>query len=235
MNGPDRAPGTERSEEEPGGARPDTSGPAAAGGGSWQLPVQALWLLALPALAAAVWLRRRLVLARRARRMHGPARSRAALDTWVYLERLCQGAAPPPARLRELAEKAKFSNHVLTPEELGALTEYAGQCAARQGERERAAAPFLGKNGSYACIDRKKKGEGFGMEHEQIAAQVKKLTGKNNDAAYAALCTLEAESEASAAVCVLWDAFAAMLDDKRTYVRMRGMVLLACNAQWAGP
>ena len=25
------------------------------------------------------------------------------------------------------------------------------------------------------------------MEHEQIAAQVKKLTGKNNDAAYAAL------------------------------------------------
>ena len=26
------------------------------------------------------------------------------------------------------------------------------------------------------------------MEHEQIAAQVKKLTGKNNDAAYAALC-----------------------------------------------
>lgn len=27
----------------------------------------------------------------------------------------------------------------------------------------------------------------------------------------------------------------AMLDDKRTYVRMRGMVLLACNAQWAGP
>ena len=33
------------------------------------------------------------------------------------------------------------------------------------------------------CTDRKKKGEGFGMEHEQIAAQVKKLTGKNNDAA----------------------------------------------------
>ncbi|MFR9160766.1 MAG: hypothetical protein ACLVJ8_10410 [Ruthenibacterium lactatiformans] len=119
MNGPDRAPGTERSEEEPGGARPDTSGPAAAGADSWQLPVQALWLLALPALAAAVWLRRRLVLARRARRMQGPARSRAALDTWVYLERLCRGAAPPPARLRELAEKAKFSNHVLTPEELG--------------------------------------------------------------------------------------------------------------------
>ncbi|MFQ7725493.1 MAG: hypothetical protein ACLRI7_03515 [Ruthenibacterium lactatiformans] len=58
------------------------------------------------------------------------------------------------------------------------------------------------------------------MEHEQIAAQVKKLTGKNNDAAYAALCTLEAESEASAAVCAFWDAFAAMLDDKRTYVRM---------------
>lgn len=54
------------------------------------------------------------------------------------------------------------------------------------------------------------------MEHEQIAAQVKKLTGKNNDAAYAALCTLEAESEASAAVCAFWDAFAAMLDDKRT-------------------
>ena len=51
----------------------------------------------------------------------------------------------------------------------------------------------------------------------------------------AALCTLEAESEASAAVLCLWDAFAAMLDDKRTYVRMRGMVLLACNAQWAGP
>ncbi len=139
VNGPDRAPGTERSEEEPGGARPDTSGPAAAGADSWQLPVQALWLLALPALAAAVWLRRRLVLARRARRMQGPARSRAALDTWVYLERLCRGAAPPPARLRELAEKAKFSNHVLTPEELGALTEYAGQCAAR---REKESGPL---------------------------------------------------------------------------------------------
>lgn len=95
--------------------------------------------LALPALAAAVWLRRRLVLARRARRMQGPARSRAALDTWVYLERLCRGAAPPPARLRELAEKAKFSNHVLTPEELGALTEYAGQCAAR---REKESGPL---------------------------------------------------------------------------------------------
>ena len=101
--------------------------------------MQALWLLALPALAAAVWLRRRLVLARRARRMQGPARSRAALDTWVYLERLCRGAAPPPARLRELAEKAKFSNHVLTPEELGALTEYAGQCAAR---REKESGPL---------------------------------------------------------------------------------------------
>lgn len=163
--------------------------------------------------------------------MQGPARSRAALDTWVYLERLCRGAAPPPARLRELAEKAKFSNHVLTPEELGALTEYAGQCAARR-EKESGPLRRFGKNGSYACTDRKKKGEGFGMEHEQIAAQVKKLTGKNNDAAYAALCTLEAESEASAAVCVFWDAFAAMLDDKRTYVRMRGMVLLACNAQW---
>lgn len=50
VNGPDRAPGTERSEEEPGGARPDTSGPAAAGADSWQLPVQALWLLALPAI-----------------------------------------------------------------------------------------------------------------------------------------------------------------------------------------
>ena len=68
-----------------------------------------------------------------------PARSRAALDTWVYLERLCRGAAPPPARLRELAEKAKFSNHVLTPEELGALTEYAGQCAAR---REKESGPL---------------------------------------------------------------------------------------------
>jgi hypothetical protein len=107
---------------------------------------------------------------------------------------------------------------------------------ARPDGRKRAGrCAVFGKNGSYACIDRKKKGEGFGMEHEQIAAQVKKLTGKNNDAAYAALCTLEAESEASAAVCVFWDAFAAMLDDKRTYVRMRGMVLLACNAQWAGP
>ena len=56
------------------------------------------------------------------------------------------------------------------------------------------------------------------MEHEQIAAQVKKLTGKNNDAAYAALCTLEAESEASAAVCVFWDAFAAMLEIGRAHV-----------------
>lgn len=68
------------------------------------------------------------------------------------------------------------------------------------------------------------------MEHEQIAAQVKKLTGKNNDAAYAALCTLEAESEASAAVCAFWDAFAAMLDDKRTYAMERSEPLSPCKS-----
>ena len=72
------------------------------------------------------------------------------------------------------------------------------------------------------------------MENEQIGVQVERLTGNDNDAAYAALCALEAESGKSAAVCVFWDVFAAMLDDRRTYVRMRGMVLLACNAQWAG-
>lgn len=48
-------------------------------------------------------------------------------------------------------------------------------------------------------------------------------------------CTLEAESEASAAVCAILGWFCGNAGRKRTYVHMRGMVLLACNAQWAGP
>lgn len=126
-------------------ARPDgeqggTPGNEGAGAPApWRLPEQALWLPALPALAAAVWLRRRLLLARRARRLQSPARSRAALDAWVYLERLCRGGTPPPPRLRELAEKAKFSNHALEQAELDALTQYAAQRAVL---REKESAPM---------------------------------------------------------------------------------------------
>ena len=56
-----------------------------------------------------------------------------------FIDRRCCQDVYKRQRLRELAEKAKFSNHVLTPEELGALTEYAGQCAAR---REKESGPL---------------------------------------------------------------------------------------------
>ncbi|QNL44242.1 SufBD protein [Oscillibacter hominis] len=70
------------------------------------------------------------------------------------------------------------------------------------------------------------------MLEREIGAHVALLTGKDAGAAYASLLALEAESRESDAVFGWFDDFAAMLAHKSSFVRMRGLRLVAANAQW---
>lgn len=82
------------------------------------------WLLALPGLVLAVWLRRRLVLRSREDRCSRGNPNRQALSLWRWISQLDRAnGAEPEEDLLNLAEKARFSQHTLTEEELEHLRE----------------------------------------------------------------------------------------------------------------
>lgn len=82
------------------------------------------WLLVIPAFALALLLRRWLILRGRNRRCSRGRPNRQALWLWRWLWALGkQCGAPPEEELFCLAEKARFSQHTLTEEELGLLRQ----------------------------------------------------------------------------------------------------------------
>ena len=103
---------------------PEGSAPpaGAAGGPGPGGPNLSLFPIAVPAGAVlALWLTQRLVKRRRVRRLRGPDPNRAALDAYGYLLRLKRWGGAVDGRAEELAQKARFSQHTLTGEELDQL------------------------------------------------------------------------------------------------------------------
>lgn len=58
------------------------------------------------------------------------------------------------------------------------------------------------------------------------------LFDKNNNTAYKALQELQKESEESDKVYCYMDRLADMMDSDNSYIRTRGLTLIACNAKW---
>lgn len=65
-----------------------------------------------------------------------------------------------------------------------------------------------------------------------IQKLVFRLKDKNDKYAYQCLKQLELESLNSDAVYPYFDLFSAMLDDPNSYIRTRGILLIAANAKW---
>lgn len=65
-----------------------------------------------------------------------------------------------------------------------------------------------------------------------IAETFEALFNKNNSAAYKALQALVNESEETDAVYPYMDRLSNMLDSDNSYIRTRGLTLLAYNAKW---
>lgn len=92
-------------------------------------------LLALSGAVFLLWLVQRLLKQYRARRLGGPDPNRAALTAYGYLRRIARWGGQVDGRAVELAQKARFSQHTLTEEELAELRalvdrERAWLCAA---------------------------------------------------------------------------------------------------------
>ena len=58
------------------------------------------------------------------------------------------------------------------------------------------------------------------------------LFDKNNNIAYKALQALQKECEESDRVYCYMDQLADMIDSDNSYIRTRGLTLIACNAKW---
>ncbi len=58
------------------------------------------------------------------------------------------------------------------------------------------------------------------------------LFDKNNNTAYKALQALQKECEESDKVYCYMDKLADMIDNDSSYIRTRGLTLIACNAKW---
>lgn len=80
-------------------------------------------LAVLAGAAALVWLGQYLPKKLRAKRLDGPDRNRAALDGYGYLKRMERWGGRMDQRAVELAQKARFSQHTLTREELDEVRE----------------------------------------------------------------------------------------------------------------
>lgn len=65
-----------------------------------------------------------------------------------------------------------------------------------------------------------------------IAEQVCVLRSSSNREAYRALQSLQETSDVDDAVYVHIDSFIEMMCDSNSYVRTRGLTLIACNAKW---
>lgn len=61
---------------------------------------------------------------------------------------------------------------------------------------------------------------------------IERLYSKDNKAAYKALQMLEAESEKSNIVYKYFNKFAEMIENSNSYIRVRGILLIAANAKW---
>lgn len=67
---------------------------------------------------------------------------------------------------------------------------------------------------------------------ESIETLFKRLFDKNNRTAYAALQALQKESERSDKVYPYMDKLFDMLNSDNSYIRTRGLTLIACNSKW---
>lgn len=65
-----------------------------------------------------------------------------------------------------------------------------------------------------------------------VPAAFERLFDKNNQTAYEALKELQAESERSDTVYPYMDRLGEMLSSGSSYLRTRGLTLIACNARW---
>lgn len=65
-----------------------------------------------------------------------------------------------------------------------------------------------------------------------IADTFELLFDKNNNVAYKALQELQRESKETDCVYPYMDRLSDMLDSDNSYIRTRGLTLLACNAKW---
>ena len=61
---------------------------------------------------------------------------------------------------------------------------------------------------------------------------VERLRSSDNKIAYQALKELEAESEKSNSVYQYMDTFIEMINDNNSYIRTRGILLIAANSRW---
>ena len=67
---------------------------------------------------------------------------------------------------------------------------------------------------------------------QNVAETFALLFAKNNNVAYKALQELQRESENSDSVYAYMDKLRDMLDNENSYIRSRGLVLIAYNAKW---
>ena len=67
---------------------------------------------------------------------------------------------------------------------------------------------------------------------KDIKDLVQGLTDKNDSYAYQCLKLLVQECQCSSAVYPYFDSFVAMLEDKNSYIRTRGLTLIASCARW---
>lgn len=67
---------------------------------------------------------------------------------------------------------------------------------------------------------------------ENIIDLIEKLHSKNSRFAYNAMTLLQCISETSDEAYGFFDVFANMLANENSYIRNRGIILIACNAKW---
>lgn len=67
---------------------------------------------------------------------------------------------------------------------------------------------------------------------ESTIELIEKLYSKDNKVAYKALQMLETESEKSDIVYNYFNKFTEMIENSNSYIRTRGIILIAANAKW---
>jgi len=82
----------------------------------------ALILISLP-------VRRHLILKHRKKRFTQPDTNAAVISMWRYIEKISRSEAVPPSDIEELALKARFSPHRLSPDERAKVNTYAKRLA----------------------------------------------------------------------------------------------------------
>ena len=82
------------------------------------------------------------------------------------------------------------------------------------------------------CQRRDKRKEAHSMDFGQAAELVEALRSKDETKAYQCFKLLEKESSDTDHVYPFFDLFADMIEDENSYVRTRGLLLIAANARW---